>query len=243
MKKIAGKLLTGFAGAALGIYAYGDYVGFWGSTVEREVFSGQIKVACVGDSITYGMTIKNRRDNCYPEILQQLLGDRYNVRNYGLNNRNAMKTGAMPYIKEKRYRESLEFKPDVVLLMMGTNDSKDGTWQGEEIWKNDYRNLVRSYLDTLTAPEVYLLTPPYPHKIRKDGSFGVTGTRMLPAAIEEECHAIRELSALLGLPVIDINHYTKRRPEWFSSDGVHLNNEGASRIAHIIAEEISGTVC
>lgn len=239
MKKIAGKILAGITTTALGLYAYGDYAGFWGDSIEREVFSGQTKIACVGDSITYGMTIKDRRNHCYPEVLQQLLGDRYNVRNYGLNNRNAMESGAMPYTKEKRYRESLEFEPDIVLLMLGTNDSKDTTWRGKERWKKDYRKLLDSYLNLSSAPAIYLLTPAFPQKIREDGTFGMSGTRMIPDAIKEECYAIMELSEELGLPVIDINRYTKEHPEWFSSDGVHPNKEGASRIAHFIARELS----
>ena len=39
-----------------------------------------IKVACVGNSITEGAKL----DKTYPEVLQDLMGEDYNVRNFAL---------------------------------------------------------------------------------------------------------------------------------------------------------------
>jgi len=80
----------------------------------------KIKVACVGDSITYGYG--------YPEELQRLLGTAYDVRNFGYSGRTAMRTGDYPYFKEEIYKESLTFSPNIVVIMFGTNDSKVQNW-------------------------------------------------------------------------------------------------------------------
>ena len=42
-----------------------------------------IKVACVGDSVTYGHGISNWPKNNHPFILGSILGDEYTVNNYG----------------------------------------------------------------------------------------------------------------------------------------------------------------
>ena len=43
----------------------------------------KIKVACVGNSITYGYTLPDRETNAYPAKLQKMLGDDYVVGNFG----------------------------------------------------------------------------------------------------------------------------------------------------------------
>jgi len=43
-----------------------------------------IKVACIGDSITSGFTLLNPRRDSYPSLLQNMLGDGYEVRNFGV---------------------------------------------------------------------------------------------------------------------------------------------------------------
>lgn len=60
---------------------------------------GQIKVACIGDSITYGSYHLTKRN--YPAVLSKMLGDGYCVNNFGFSGRTAMKDGDMPYVKDK----------------------------------------------------------------------------------------------------------------------------------------------
>src|SRR5579885_3646478 len=64
----------------------------------------KIRVACVGDSITYGAGIKDREHNSYPAQLQKLLGDGYEVRNFGVNGRTLLSKGDLPYVKERTYQ-------------------------------------------------------------------------------------------------------------------------------------------
>lgn len=213
------------------MWRYGCYVGFWGKSIEKPVKPGQIKIACVGDSITYGMSIKDRKHHCYPYMLQQLLGEKYNVRNYGLNNRNAMENGAMPYSKEKRFQQSLEFQPDIILLKLGTNDSKKDTWKGRDIWRKDYLKLIEYYRNLDCQPRIILLTPASPQPIRlKDGTIG-TEFGIQAEAILEECAVIREIGTEMGFPVIDIHSLTENQTAWFNKDGIHPNAQGAKEIA------------
>src|SRR5438270_834071 len=80
-----------------------------------------IKVACVGDSITQGSGLQ---ENTYPLQLQRMLGSNYEVRNFGVGGATLLEQGDKPYIQQKLYQDSLAFQPDVVVIMLGTNDSK-----------------------------------------------------------------------------------------------------------------------
>ena len=84
--------------------------------------SGKRKVACVGDSITYGCFVAGQPWNSYPRQLGRLLGKDYCVGNFGYTNRTAINTADFPYTAEKLYERSLAFSPDIVLIMLGTND-------------------------------------------------------------------------------------------------------------------------
>lgn len=225
--------------AILGAAAYGDYIGFWGSSPESPVRDGQIKVACIGDSITYGMRVKNRRHNCYPALLQRMLGQGYNVRNYGLNNRNAMLESPYPYCKEKQFEKSKDFLPDIVLLMLGTNDSKKGIWKDAAAWRKDYEKLVESYQQLPGNPKLYLLTPAALHRAKlKDGSCGFS-FELQDTALKEICNTIWKVAKDRTLEVIDLNAITSNRADFFYKDGVHPNSKGAKWIAEEIFSSLT----
>ena len=111
------------------------------------------RIACVGDSITWGFTIVNRRKYSYPALMQQRLGDEYEVRNFGYNDAAARFDADTPYVKKNVYQDSLEWNPDVVLLMLGSNDTKRRNWD-PEIFRRDYTRIVKSYLKLPSKPRV-----------------------------------------------------------------------------------------
>src|SRR5256885_2347791 len=82
------------------------------------------RVACVGDSITFGAGLRDRESNNYPARLQHSLGSDWEVRNFGVSSTTVLKRGNKPYVREKAYAQALEFKPDLVVIMLGTNDTK-----------------------------------------------------------------------------------------------------------------------
>ena len=80
----------------------------------------KIKVACVGNSITWGHGIQDRSKNTYPAQLQQLLGDGFDVRNFGNNGKCAQDEADDPYTKTQEYADALAFLPDIVIIKLGT---------------------------------------------------------------------------------------------------------------------------
>ena len=104
-----------------------------------------IKVACVGNSITYGAGIVNREKNSYPAQLQEYLGDNYEVKNFGVSARTVLIKGDYPYVETDVYKQSLAYQPYVVLIKLGTNDTKPQNWKYQDDFLEDYQALIDSY--------------------------------------------------------------------------------------------------
>ena len=119
----------------------------------------KIKVACVGNSITYGAFIDNREQWHYPAQLQAYLGDEYEVRNFGVNGTTMLHTGDYPYINTEQYRQAQEFQPDIVLIKLGTNDSKGWNWKHKADFQTDYQAFIDTFRSLDSHPRLILVTP------------------------------------------------------------------------------------
>lgn len=126
-----------------------------GKTQEQNV----VKIACVGNSITFGAGIKNHFQNSYPGILSQWLGEGYDVRNFGLSGRVLLNKGDYPYMYEQKFRELLAFEPDVVTIKLGTNDSKPWNWCFGKDFKKDLTEMLDILEQLPSKPKVYLCFP------------------------------------------------------------------------------------
>src|SRR5688500_19400804 len=91
--------------------------------------AAQVKVACVGDSITEGSGLSNPAVESYPARLQRLLGTNYMVRNFGVSGRTLLRQGDLPYWREVAFTNSQNFGPDIVIIQLRTNESKPNNWR------------------------------------------------------------------------------------------------------------------
>ena len=204
---------------------------------------GQLRVACVGDSVTYGFGIPRRGENCYPAVLQTLLGNGYCVNNYGYSGRTACLMGDRPYRTEHLCTESRAFAPDIVVILLGANDSKAFNW-GTEVagviaypgqFEFDYGELIAMYQALPSHPKVYVATPlpAYP-----DGS-GKVRYDIQPEVIRDEIlPAVRRIAEKTGAALIDLYPVFDGKPELFS-DGLHPTAEGAALLAQAVYDAIT----
>jgi acyl-CoA thioesterase-1 len=185
-----------------------------------------IRVACVGDSITFGAGIPDREHNSYPAQLQKLLGDGYQVRNFGVSGATLLKNGDKPYWKEKAFEEAKEFKPNVVIIKLGTNDSKPQNWSHKDEFLADARDLIAAFADLDSKPKVYVCrpVPAFP------GNFGIRDQ----VIHEEVIPLLDEAAKAKGAKVIDLYKALGEHANLFP-DKVHPNAEGAKLIAEAIA--------
>src|SRR6185312_2684371 len=87
------------------------------------------KVACIGNSVTYGYGLQNRKQDNYPAKLQGLLGNKFEVKNYGHSGATLLKRGHNPYYKTPEFSSVLAFKPNIVIIHLGLNDTDPRTGQ------------------------------------------------------------------------------------------------------------------
>ena len=153
--------------------------------------SGRRRLACIGDSITRGDGAHEAgrgshapfkrgivgRGN-YPAALQALLGtEEWLVGNFGVSGRTAMPTGDA-YATTREYQSLRCFAPELVVLMLGTNDAKPVHWGPRQTFP--HARLVRALVGigrqvlslptcasagarapcAAAAPRLLLLSPP-----------------------------------------------------------------------------------
>ncbi|HEV7402570.1 MAG TPA: GDSL-type esterase/lipase family protein [Chthoniobacteraceae bacterium] len=182
------------------------------------------RVACVGDSITQG--VGAGKGESYPAQLQKLLGDSWEVQNFGVSGRTLLKQGDHPYWKEKAYEQALASKPDAVVIMLGTNDTKPQNWKFKEEFTGDYRALVKSFQELPSKPRVFICRPvPVP----EPGNFGIN-----EKGVQEEIPMLDALAKELGAGVIDMHAALEGKPEMLP-DHVHPNSAGAGEMAKAAA--------
>ena len=188
-----------------------------------------IKVACVGDSITQG--VGAQRGKSYPAQLQGLLGDGYQVGNFGVSARTLLKKGDFPYWNEKKYQDALAMEPAIVVIMLGTNDTKPQNWKFEAEFEADYRELVKSFQSLKSKPRVLVCRPvPVPGM----GNYGINEEN-----IQKEIPRLDALAKALGCGVIDMHAALAKFPEMLP-DRVHPNTAGAGEMAKAAARAIAG---
>lgn len=191
-------------------------------------YKAPVRVACVGDSITQGAGTKG---NPYPKQLQTLLGEAWKVENFGISGSTLLRKGDRPYWKEKAYQKALAFEPDVVIIKLGTNDTKPQNMQHEAEFLGDYRDLVKSFQELQSKPRIFLCRPV---PVVGTGNFKITEENL-----QKLMPKIEELAKELKVDVIDMYAALKDKPELIP-DRVHPNAAGALEMARSAYSALTG---
>jgi uncharacterized repeat protein (TIGR02543 family) len=205
----------------------------YGAKKNRTVYARwekQTRVACVGASITYGTGFENRAEHSYPAVLQRMLGPRFLVGNFGKHGATVCSFTSLSYTDTERFQKSIDFKPDIVVTLVGTNDALKKNWGGTEFFSVEYNDLISFYQELPSRPDVFTCVIPevYDKKTSRWNEKALT--------------QIREIIQTYGwdrrLPVIDMRHYVAT-PAYYQEDGVHPNEHGAYQIAFGVYERLN----
>ncbi len=188
-----------------------------------------IRIACIGDNITYGHGIQNREQCSYPAQLEQILGSDFEVENYGVSGSTVLKSGDLPYWIQSELDKSLEYDPDIVIIMLGSNDSKPWNWENSEQYSRDYIDLIHKFKALKSNPEVFLCNPLPAYSSR----WGICDTTIRFAIIPK----IAAIAASEEVQLIDFYKPFLNRNELFP-DTIHPDSVGAFLIAEQIANVI-----
>ncbi len=199
--------------------------------VRYPIYNNNEKViACVGDSITHGYGIALKKYYSYPGQLQLRFNKKYAVKNFGLDGAAVQKNSILPYMQSQEYKDSLESNPQIVLIMLGTNDSKPYNYASKDTFKLDYIELIKSYKNIPSVEQILLLLPITAY----ENDFYIDNV-LLQSDIRD---AIYEIAEEYELETIDVRSIVDQK-SYYSKDGVHLNSSGAKQIANSVFQYLT----
>jgi acyl-CoA thioesterase I len=183
---------------------------------------GKTPVACMGDSIT--------QQTGYPHSLQTLLGANFSVGNFGVVGATVSFNSDRPYTNQAEFEAAGDFNPQIVILMLGTNDARDTIHTSIEQFTRNYQTLITRIKNFNNHPQIWLLTPPPVFS----NTLGVDSTYLA----DELLPCVRQVAQDENLTLIDVYSSLLPHPDYFS-DGVHPNSQGAHAIAALVFNAIS----
>ena len=189
----------------------------------------QIKVACIGDSITEGHGITIQSEDGYPVVLNQILGNGYSVQNCGKSGTTMQKRADYPYWICKEFSNAMALNADIVVIKLGTNDTKPQNWNADR-FKADYQSLIDTLKSNGRNPQIFVCTPApaFSH------GWGINDSVIVAGVIP----AVTEIAQTNNLTIIDLHKELADKQEYFAVDGIHPDEAGAAYMAEIIAKAI-----
>ena len=209
------------------------------AVVQIAIFAGAAhaatKVACVGDSIT-------ALPSSWCGDLSTKLGSGYTVQNFGVSGTNLEKTVGQPYWTSAEFTPSHDFAPDIVVIMLGTNDAQPAVWSaGMSHFIADYNALLDSYISLASHPTPYIILPtPIGYS-----PFGHTGA-LIPDAIDPD---IKQVAMMRGITTIDAftafggttaDAGAFNTSLYGAADQVHPNAMGQQIICDLVYDAMTG---
>lgn len=190
----------------------------------------KIQVYCLGDSITSGYRLPSPATYGYPAQMERMSKYRWKVKNGGVAGATALKAGDKPIWKEQAYKDIMASNPDIVVVILGTNDTTTVNWQKIASFHDDYSLLVKQLQNLPSRPRVFVgAIPPVFSNIH-----GISNEKA-----RELNHRVRKISVETGAEYIDIATPLAGKPDMYMEDGLHPTVLGARSIADTILMAIN----
>lgn len=180
-----------------------------------------IRITCVGASDVSSPTPYGTPN--WPDYIAPLLGYEYSIFNAGASGTTMIQQGNAPYWNTPQYTNGINSAPDIVIIMLGSNDSKPYNWIYQTNYTPDYEELISQYRSLPSHPRIYLATLLTVYGV---GNYDITD----PIVTGQLCPIIRQIAFDEGFPLVDINTATENMPQNFP-DNVHPDIAGAKFIA------------
>lgn len=204
---------------------------FLSACVDKKQGRGaRLKVACFGDSITYGFKLADPAHESYPARLRLLSHGRWHVLNFGVNGATLIQKGDIPYTSQPEFQRGRRSQPDVVVIMLGTNDTKNENWQYIDGFVSDYTALIKSVVQFSSRPRVVVCSVP---PVFTRYANGINAER-----VEKLNILVQQAAKMTEVEFLDISA-AMSGDETFFFDGVHPNARGAQKIADLIFTAIT----
>jgi lysophospholipase L1-like esterase/dienelactone hydrolase len=193
--------------------------------------NAQIRVTCIGASITEGARIKNPKENSYPGQLQSLLGVGYKVSNFGVSSSTMLKKGNFPYWNTQAFQKALQSDPDIVFIDLGGNDAKAINRKFYDELEPNTREMIRLFKNMSSHPRVIILLPT---------AMFVTDTTGIydPVCKNEVSPRLQKAAFEENVEVVDMHTLFVDRPD-LVPDQIHPEEEGSGLMAKRLFQQIT----
>jgi len=190
----------------------------------------KVKIACIGNSITYGYGLSNPTKDCYPAQLQDLLNEKFpdacEVRNFSYSGRTMLKNGDYPLWDEQVFSNAIAYQADIVVILLGSNDSKPQNWNSfSSEFYGDYISMIEEFQASNSSISIFACIPPPAF----GEVVGITNNVIVNGVIPEIKKVIENTVAI----EIDFYSVFDGKPGYFP-DKVHPNKAGAGIIAETV---------
>ena len=189
-------------------------------------------VACIGDSITFGYGDENGKG--YPVRLQAALGASWEVKNFGIPGTTLSPRGDKPYVDQVAWQEAREYKPQFVVIMLGTNDSKNANVGNADGLKDDLVTMVKELQALDSQPKVVICQPCF---VADPGAYEINEAHLASDILP----AVEAAAKELNLPLLDLHAMTRdvaAKDAGFFVDKVHPNPDGHTLIAAAVQQAL-----
>lgn len=184
-----------------------------------------MNIVCLGDSITSGFKLPVQATGSFPSQLEKMSGNKWKITNAGVTGATALKKGDIPIWTSHVFSSIKKTKPDVVVLMLGTNDAKDINWPHISSFAADYSEIVKLIKDLPGPPEVFLCSVP---PVEGFNRLGISDDR-----VTELTRQVRKIAEATKTHYVDVTSPLAGKPQLFL-DGLHPNQQGAKKISKIL---------
>lgn len=190
-----------------------------------------VRIAFIGNSITYGHGLNPPEKECYPTRFSELLNAYYgesvcSVSNFAISGRTMLKNGDRPIWNEPQFDSALSLKPNIVVIALGTNDTKPQNW---EFHSNEFFNDYLSMIDTFKTinPDIKIIVC-YPPPAFND-TWGIRDSVIVHGVLP----AIDSIILKTNAQLVDF-HSELRNCIYFFPDNIHPNAEGSLLMAKLM---------
>jgi lysophospholipase L1-like esterase len=199
------------------LIVFAGFEAFMVATIGNKNQPSPIRIACVGDSITRGTE--------YTLDLWAMLGPNYIVGDFGVGGATVSQQSESAYMNKNELEVAKQFQPNIVVVMLGTNDADKTLNESQADFVSDYVALLLQFQALPNKPAVYIVEPPPIYNSTVNLSGTIFAQTVLPG--------IKEVANQTGLPLIDAYSPLVGYPDYFV-DGIHPKAEGAQIIAEAV---------
>jgi acyl-CoA thioesterase-1 len=200
-----------------------------------------LRIACIGNSITFGARLDNPNNESYPAVLSEMLKANdyrnYEIKNFGIGGATILRFGTpnlWPLI------DSLQnFKPDIVIIKAGTNETVGIprlNWENINEFEKDYSDYI-SLIRKINPDCRIVICSPLDMVIQTEdlSPERITDLNGRRPRIWELRKRIKKIASAENTYFLDLTSPFKGKANLMTKkDGVHPNKDGYVYLASLV---------